>query len=104
MTGELRVIDGGARSVAARGTWWTVNLLVMDQERVLRGWTRGELARQAHVDPGTVSDMFRGRRRPVLSTVQALSTALGLALSDVIEFDVPLGRSPVVRVEVKESA
>jgi hypothetical protein len=39
------------------------------------------------VDVGTVSDMFRRRRRPALGTVQAITTALGLGLERVIVFD-----------------
>jgi transcriptional regulator with XRE-family HTH domain len=68
---------------------WTLDLLRLDRERVLRGWTRGELARRAQVDEGTVSDMFRSRRRPTLGTVQAISVALGLVLADVIVFAEP---------------
>jgi transcriptional regulator with XRE-family HTH domain len=66
---------------------WHVDLAGIDRARLLRGWTRGELARRAHVDAGTVSDMFRRRRRPVLGTVQAICTALGLGLENVIVFD-----------------
>lgn len=72
------------RSDAVR---WRVNLAVLDRSRVLRGWTRGDLARHAGVDAGTVSDMFRSRRRPVLGTVQALSAAVGLMLEQVIVFE-----------------
>lgn len=65
---------------------WQVDLVAIDRARVLRGWTRGELARHARVDPGTVSDMFRRRRRPALGTVQAITAALGLGLEHVIVF------------------
>jgi transcriptional regulator with XRE-family HTH domain len=65
---------------------WRVDLRRIDRERILRGWTRSELARRAKVDPGTVSDLFMARRRPLLGTVQALVVPLGLTVADVIEF------------------
>lgn len=58
----------------------------LDRERVLRGWTRAELARRAHVDPGTLSDMVNGRRKSTFGSVQAVCTVLGLGLRDVIVF------------------
>lgn len=68
------------------GARWRLDLVRLDRSRVLRGWTRAELARQAHVDPGTLSDMVRGRRKPTFGTVQAVCTVLGLGLRDVIVF------------------
>jgi len=59
--------------------WW-VDSAVIDRARIPRGWTRAELARAARVDPGTVGDMFRRRRRPVSSTVQAIGAAVGFGL------------------------
>lgn len=53
----------------------------------LHGWTKADLARAAHVDPGTLSDLGKGRRRPKFGTVQALCVALGLTLPEVIIFD-----------------
>lgn len=64
-----------------------MDLVVLDRRRVLRGWTRGELARRAHVDPKTLSTMFRGRTRPVLGTVLALCAAVGVGLDEVIIFE-----------------
>lgn len=60
---------------------------------MLRGWTRRELARRAHVDPKTLSTMFSGRRRPVLSTILAVCIAMGLALEDVIVFQDGFGET-----------
>ena len=54
---------------------------------VLHRWQDRDLARMARVDPGTLSDMTLGRRRPTLGTLQAMCGALGLVLSDVIVFD-----------------
>lgn len=68
------------------GARWHVDLVRLDRERVVLGWTRSELARRAYVDAKTLSTMFRGRRRPVLGTVQAICVALGLGLADVIAF------------------
>jgi hypothetical protein len=47
---------------------------------------RGGSSRSAHVDPDTLTDMFRSRRRPTLGTVQAVSLAVGLSLEEVIDF------------------
>lgn len=58
----------------------------LDRERVLRGWSRAESARRAHVDPGTLSDMVNGRRKSIFGSVQAICTVLGLGLRDVIVF------------------
>jgi DNA-binding XRE family transcriptional regulator len=83
----LRLVQNDPTAVEPGGEWWHLNLLAVDQQRVLRGWTRGELARRAHVDPGTISDMFRGRRRPTLATIQAIAITLELNLADIITFD-----------------
>jgi DNA-binding Xre family transcriptional regulator len=69
------------------GARWHVDLIRLDRQRVVLGWTRSELARRAHVDAKTLSTMFRGRHRPVLGTVQAICVALGLGLADVITFE-----------------
>src|SRR4051812_15690253 len=63
---------------------WSLNVRPIERERVLRGWTRSELARTAHVDEKTLRDMLSGRRRPTFGTVQAVCTALGLTLPNVI--------------------
>jgi DNA-binding XRE family transcriptional regulator len=65
---------------------WQVNLTRLERARVLHGWTRRQLAEAAHVDPDTLTDLFRSRRRPTLGTVQAVSRAVGLSLEDVINF------------------
>lgn len=85
----LRVMqcNRSASIAEVKGARWRVDLVVLERNRVLRGWTRGELARHAHVDPKTLSTMFRGRRRPILGTVLAVSVAVGLGLEDVIVFD-----------------
>jgi transcriptional regulator with XRE-family HTH domain len=59
---------------------------VVERERVLRGWTRRDLALAACVDPKTLNEFIGGRRRPHLGTVRALCMALGLRLADVIVF------------------
>jgi len=65
---------------------WSVNVHRIERARVLRAWTRRQLAGIAHVDPKTVTDMCNGRRRPHLGTIQALCAALDLTVADVIEF------------------
>jgi len=66
--------------------FWSVDAVMIDRARVLRGWTRRELGREAHVDEGTLCDLFAGRRRPTFGTLRALCGALGLALEDVLVF------------------
>ncbi len=65
---------------------WSVNVEAIERARILRGWTRRELASQAQVDEGTLCDLFAGRRRPVFGTLRALCRALELALDQVITF------------------
>lgn len=69
-----------------QGARWRLDLARLDRERVLRGWTRAELARHAHVDPGTLSDMLTGRRKSTFGSVQAVCGVLGLILRDVVVF------------------
>jgi DNA-binding Xre family transcriptional regulator len=66
---------------------WSVNAGAIDRARILRGWTRRDLAQQAHVDEGTLCDLFAGRRRPTFGTLRALCSVLALCLDDVIVFD-----------------
>jgi len=79
--------DSRAQRGEAEARAWSVNVELLDRERVLLGWTQRELARQANVDQGTLCDLLARRRRPTLGTVQAISTALGLTLAQVIAFD-----------------
>jgi transcriptional regulator with XRE-family HTH domain len=66
---------------------WVVDVAAIDRARVLQGWTRRDLARTAHVDEGTLCDLFVGRRRPTFGTLRALCQALGLSLENVIAFN-----------------
>jgi transcriptional regulator with XRE-family HTH domain len=66
---------------------WVVDVAAIDRVRVLRGWTRRDLARQAQVDEGTLCDLFAGRRRPTFGTLRALCGALELPLESVISFE-----------------
>ena len=72
--------------VAGSRLVWRVEADAIDRARILRGWTRRDLAQQAHVDEGTLCDLFAGRRRPAFGTIRAICQALGLSLKDVIEF------------------
>ena len=65
---------------------WTVDAGAIDRDRILRGWTRRDLAYKAHVDEGTLCDLFAARRRPTFGTLRALCAALELSLDDVIAF------------------
>jgi len=65
---------------------WSVDAGVIDRARILRGWTRRDLAQHAHIDEGTLCDLFAGRRRPTFCTLRALCQALELSLDAVIAF------------------
>jgi len=72
--------------VSLRAQQWSVDVGAIDRARILRGWTRRNLAQQAHVDEGTLCDMFAGRRRPTFGTLRAVCNGLELSLEDVITF------------------
>ncbi len=82
---------------AAVGLEWSVDIEALERARILHGWTRRDLGREAHVDEGTLSDLFGGRRRPTFGTLRAISHALGLSLEAMIRFEdrhtAPLERS-----------
>jgi DNA-binding XRE family transcriptional regulator len=63
-----------------------VNVGRIERARVLNAWSRKHLAGVAHVAPKTLTDMCSGRRRPTLGTIQAICSALGLTVADVIVF------------------
>lgn len=65
---------------------WSVDAGAIDRARILRGWTRRDLALCAHVDEGTLCDLFAGRRRPTFGTLRAVCQALELSLHEVIGF------------------
>ena len=69
------------------GANWSVDVAMLDRHRIVRGWSRRELAAAAHVDPKTLRDLLGRRRRPDLGTVQAVTATLGLTLVDVITFE-----------------
>ena len=69
-----------------RAQEWSVDAGAIDRARILLGWTRRDLARQAHVDEGTLCDLFAGRRRPTFGTLRAVCSVLALCLDDVITF------------------
>jgi transcriptional regulator with XRE-family HTH domain len=69
-----------------RAAEWSVDAGVIDRARTRRGWTRRDLAQHAHVDEGTLCDLFAGRRRPTFGTLRALCQALELSLDNVIAF------------------
>jgi transcriptional regulator with XRE-family HTH domain len=63
-----------------------VDIATIDRARILRGWTRRDLGREAHVDEGTLCDLFAGRRRPSFGTLRALCQTLELSLESVVTF------------------
>jgi transcriptional regulator with XRE-family HTH domain len=65
---------------------WSVDVGEIDRARILRGWTRRDLAQRAHVDEGTLCDLFARRRRPTFGTLRAVCLPLELRLNQVIDF------------------
>jgi len=65
---------------------WHVDVVAIDRARILRGWTRRDLGRAAHVDEGTLCDLFSRRRRPTFGTLRAVCETLDLSLESVIAF------------------
>jgi len=49
---------------------WSVNAGAIDRARILRAWTRRDLAQQSHVDQGTLCDLFAGHRRPITDVIE----------------------------------
>jgi hypothetical protein len=60
---------------------WSVKVEAIDRARILQGWTRRDLARQAHVDEGTLCVLLSRRRRPSFGVLRG-----GISLDAVIEF------------------
>ncbi len=68
----------GGRQVQSLGdSDWSVDVGLVERHRIVRGWSRLQLAAAARVDPKTLRDLLGRRRRPNLGTVQAVSVALG---------------------------
>lgn len=66
---------------------WSLDTDRLERTRIIQGWTRGELARRARVDPATVGSLLNGQRRPQLVTIQRVAAALNLSLVEVIRFE-----------------
>lgn len=65
---------------------WSVDVEAIDLARILRGWTRRDLGRNARVDEGTLCDLFARRRHPTFGTLTSLCAALGLSIQEVVTF------------------
>jgi transcriptional regulator with XRE-family HTH domain len=76
-------------NVGATDLEWSVKVDAIERARILRGWTRRDLARYAHVDEGTLCDLFAGRRRSTFGTLRAICQSLELSLETVIAFSEP---------------
>ena len=83
---DERQAPGGMRCSSLSELQWSVDVEVLERRRIVRGWTRLELAKVARVDPKTLRDLLGRSRRPTFGTVQAICTALGLTLPDVVRF------------------
>jgi DNA-binding Xre family transcriptional regulator len=95
LPGRPRKLYGASRCgqnalrVNAAGLEWSVNVEAIERVRILHGWTRRDLAHEASVDEGTISDLITGRRRPTFGTLRAVCGALSIGLAGVIEFGPP---------------
>jgi transcriptional regulator with XRE-family HTH domain len=69
---------------AAARVSWSVRRTAIERQRILKGWTRSQLAEAAHVDPKTLRDLLGGRRRPTLGTVATVARAIDLPLAEVL--------------------
>jgi len=76
-----------------RALAWSVDEGLIDRARILRGWTRRDLAQHAHVDEGTLCDLFAGRRCPTFGTLRAICQTLDLEFGSVITFTDGLHRA-----------
>lgn len=93
---DVAVADASPRRASgSRRAGWSVNVLAIERQRILRGWTQRQLARHARVHPDTLTDLFAERRRPTFGTVQAICSSLNLTLADVIVFDAEGSRGPL---------
>jgi transcriptional regulator with XRE-family HTH domain len=54
----------------------------LSEERVLRGWSRAELARRAGINASTVGLIESGRLRPYVSQLVKLANALGVSQAE----------------------
>lgn len=63
------------------------------ERRVAHGCSLSELARRSGVGKGTLSELEGGRRNPTLETLYALTTALGIPLSSVL--NAPAGHAEI---------
>jgi transcriptional regulator with XRE-family HTH domain len=68
----------------ARTVTWLLATERVERERILRGWTREQLALVAGVDAKTIRDMLNGRRQPTLGSVGAVARALERPLADLL--------------------
>ncbi len=58
--------------------------------RIGRGLSLSELARRSAIGKGTLSELETGRRNPTLETLYALTRALDVPLSSVLDVDEPV--------------
>jgi transcriptional regulator with XRE-family HTH domain len=93
--GEGAGLDGGepaALVVAAMGVTPPTLLSVLAEnlrrERNLRGWSLRDLADRADVSKALLSRIERGEGNPSINSLFQISTALGVALSELIAVDV----------------
>ncbi len=53
--------------------------------RLAKGWRQLDLAEQAGINEGYVSDLEIGKKEVCIRTLHALATAFGISLSDLLK-------------------
>ena len=86
MPGAAEGVRGNQPRLVPSALQWRVDVVAIERARILRGWSRRDLAEAAHVDPGTVNDLIRGRRRTTFGCLHEICRALELRLRDVLNF------------------
>ena len=60
-------------------------MIALKLERLLRGWSQAELARRAHLNPNTISQIESGRLQPYSVQLKKICSALAWPESDAHE-------------------
>jgi transcriptional regulator with XRE-family HTH domain len=63
--------------------------------RLAKGWSQEELAEEADLSRDAVSRIERGDRSPRIETLDLIAGAIGIPLSKLIDFEVPVARGRV---------
>ena len=68
--------------------------------REAQGWTQNDLAASANISLKHLGELERGRGNPSLKSLQGLTGALGLSLSELFEMDQEEKSDDALRTEI----